>query len=116
MKMVNSRAKRTVAERPLAVNREIGNNRQMQTASATVSKHRYLAEIVFVAVFASFSTYISVVLSAPPSPWNALWMMVFPCFLGLSLNKNAARIVMAVVLLIVSLIACSIVGNAMGGI
>ncbi|HUD91189.1 hypothetical protein [Sphingobium sp.] len=43
-------------------------------------------------------------------------MMAFPVFLGLALNKNAARIVMAIVLLIVSLIASSIVGNAMGGI
>ncbi len=88
----------------------------MQTLSATLIKHRYLAEIVLVAMFASVSTYMSVTFSVQPSPWNALWMMVFPSFLGLALNKNAARIVMAIVLLIVSLIACSIVGNAMGGI
>ena len=88
----------------------------MQTISAGLTNYRYLVQIVLVAAMASAATYVSVMLLTPPTPWNALWMMAIPVIFGLAVNKGVARIIMAVMLLIVSLVACAIVGNAMGGI
>ena len=61
-------------------------------------------------------TYGTIVLSVPPSPWNALWMVALPALFGLALNRGARRLVMTLVLPIASLIATTVVGNAMGGI
>lgn len=88
----------------------------MITATKVLSKHPISAQVVGVALLMSLATYLSVTLSVIPGPINALWIIVLPILLGLALNRGMLRFVMAAVLLGVSWIAVSAVGNAMGGV
>lgn len=76
---------------------------------------RYGTQVFYVALIIALGTYDSVVLGVPPSPWNVLWMVVFPVAVGLALNRGAARVIMAGTLFIVSWIAAGLVGTTMGG-
>ena len=79
-------------------------------------RHQYAAQIVLALLLSALFTYGTIVLSVPPSPWNLLWMVALPALIGLALNRGARQLVMALVLPFASLIATTIVGNAMGGI
>ncbi|MEN2747912.1 hypothetical protein [Sphingomonas sp. T9W2] len=61
-------------------------------------------------------TYAIIVLNLPPSPWHALWMIIPPLLVGLTLNQGARQLVMAFALPFASIVAGAIVGNAMGGV
>lgn len=87
----------------------------MTTATGFVFRHRYAAQILSVALLISVTTYLVVILSVPPSPWNAVWMVALPTGLGVALNRGEQRIIMGAALLVISLIATTVVGNAMGG-
>ncbi len=79
-------------------------------------RHRYAAQIVLALLVSALFTYGTIILSVPPSPWNLLWMIALPTLLGLALNRGARQLVMALALPFASLIATTVVGNAMGGI
>ncbi|MBO9623228.1 MAG: hypothetical protein J7500_11005 [Sphingomonas sp.] len=78
-------------------------------------RHRYSAQIVLALLLSALCTYGTIVLSVPPSLWNLLWMVALPALLGLALNGGVRQLVMALALPFASLIATTIVGDAMGG-
>lgn len=79
-------------------------------------RHRYAGQIVLALLVSALFTYGTIILSVPPSPWNLLWMIALPALLGLALNRGAKQLIMAFALPFASLIATTVVGNAMGGI
>ena len=79
-------------------------------------EHRYWVQGVFLALLVSLITFATIKLAVPPSPWHLTWMMVLPLALGVTLNRGAMRWIMASVLLIISIIAATIIGNVMGGV
>lgn len=81
-----------------------------------IREHRYSTQAVFLAFLVSLVTFATIKLAMSPSPWHLTWMVILPLALGISLNRGAMRWIMAPVLLIVSLIATTVIGNAMGGI
>jgi hypothetical protein len=74
----------------------------------------YYAQIVLVGLLISLVTFATVKLAMLPSPWHSSWMIVLPLVLGIALNKGAARWFMALALVVVSLVATTVTGNAMG--
>lgn len=88
----------------------------MSNVATVLATNRYLAQVLGVAVLMSFATYVSIVIHMPPSPWNALWMFAPPIVVGLIFNRGAAKLIMAVGLLMVSYIAIAATAGALGGI
>lgn len=95
---------------------EISETEHMADIANVMLRHRYAAQIALALLLSALFTYGTIVLSVPPSPWNLLWMVALPALLGLALNRGPRQPVMALALLFTSLIATTIVGNAMGGI
>jgi hypothetical protein len=81
-----------------------------------IREYRYPTQAVFLALLISLTTFATIKLGMPPSPWHLTWMVVLPVALGIAFNRGAVRWIMAPALLIVSLIATTVIGNAMGGI
>ena len=71
---------------------------------------------VLLALVVSLITFATIKLAMPPSPWHIIWMVALPLALGVAFNRGAMRWVMASVLLIISLVATTMIGNAMGGV
>lgn len=88
----------------------------MTDSGTMTARHPYIAQIVLALLIGALFTYGMIVLSAPPGPWHLLWMVVLPALVGLALNRGTRQLVMALALPLASLIATTMVGNAMGGI
>jgi hypothetical protein len=84
--------------------------------ASSFRQHSYWIQGVFLALLVSLITFATTKLAMPPSPWHIIWMVILPLALGVVFNRGAMRLVMAFVLLIISLIATTVIGNAMGGI
>lgn len=85
------------------------------TANRSV-RDRWMAQIMLTMLWSALLTYGMIVLNLLPSPWYALWMIITPLLVGLTLNQGARQLVMAFALPFASIVACTIVGNAMGGV
>jgi hypothetical protein len=84
--------------------------------ASSFRKHPYWIQSVFLALLVSLITFATIKLAMPPSPWHITWMVSMPLALGVASNRGAMRWVIASVLLIISLIVTTAIGNAMGGI
>lgn len=85
-------------------------------ATSLIREHRYSAQVTLVMLLISFITFATVKLEIPSSPWHITWMVMLPLALGVGFNKGLSRWFVAPVLLIVSLLATTVIGTAMGGI
>jgi hypothetical protein len=99
--------------RPLA---DVLDCREATSMASLFREHRYWVQGAFLALLVSLITFATIKLAVPPSSWHITWMVVLPLALGVAFNRGAMRWVMAPVLLIISLIATTVIGNAMGGI
>lgn len=84
--------------------------------SRPIRGHRYQRQAVLVALLISLITFTTIKLAMPASPWHLTWMVILPVALGIAFNRGTARWIMVPLLLVVSLIAITVIGNAMGGI
>lgn len=93
-----------------------GETRLMARTINLIRKHRYSTQIAFVALLISLVTFATVKLAMPPSSYHITWMVILPLSLGIALNQREMRWIMAPVLVVASLFATTVIGNAMGGI
>jgi hypothetical protein len=87
----------------------------MASTVTWLRRHRYSSQITGIALLIALLTFVIVKLEIPRGPWNIAWMVILPFALGVALNQNVMRWIMGPVLVVVSLIATTVIGNAMGG-
>jgi|CXWL01.1.fsa_nt_gi hypothetical protein len=79
------------------------------TVANTISRHRYLSQIVAVAVTSSAFSLLAAYASVR-SPSNLLWGLGLPLLLALGANPDwGRRLLMVIILLGVSLVAMTLV-------
>ncbi|MBB4100760.1 hypothetical protein [Sphingomonas kyeonggiensis] len=88
----------------------------MVASGTFIPVYRALTQMAAIAILISFITFATIKLGMPPSPWHATWMVALPLATGAVINRGLNRLLMACALLATSLIATTVVGNAMGGI